>query len=172
MRYPRWRTVALLSAAGAAIAAPGQQSLTVAVVQQAREPELAANRDKIVAFFGQAKARGCRLVIFPEDALGSPVGTSNDDLEQAVDAVCTAARTHQVYVVFCAAYPIAGFAPEKRGQCLRVIGPDGRLLQSYSKLICSVPPNDPRRAPGPFDVDGIVCCAMGTSSRRPQDSST
>lgn len=45
-------------------------SITVGVVQQAREPELEANRDKIVRFMGQAKARGCRLVIFPEDALG------------------------------------------------------------------------------------------------------
>lgn len=45
-------------------------SITVAVVQQAREPELEANRDKIVRFVSQAKMRGCRLVIFPEDALG------------------------------------------------------------------------------------------------------
>jgi hypothetical protein len=78
---------------------PARSLITVGVVQQAREPELAANRDKIVRFIGQAKARGCRLVIFPEDALGCPVGTSNDDMEKAVDAIGDAARSNDVYVL-------------------------------------------------------------------------
>jgi predicted amidohydrolase len=148
---------------------PAEQSpratLTVGVVQQAREPELAANRDKIVRFVGQARARGCRLVIFPEDALGSPVGTSNEDLEQAVDAIREAASSNDVHAIFCSSFAIPGFAPDRRGHCLRVIGPDGRLLLRFNKLICNLPPSDPRRAPGVFYVDGIPCCAMICADR-------
>jgi predicted amidohydrolase len=142
-----------------------RQSLTVAVVQQAREPELAANRDKIMRFIGQAKARRCRLVIFPEDALGSPVGTSNGDLEKAVGAIREAARAGDVYAIFCSSFVIPGFAPDRRGQCLHVIGPDGRLLLRYNKLICNLAPSDPRRAPGVFHVDDIPCCAMICADR-------
>jgi predicted amidohydrolase len=143
----------------------GRRSLTVAVVQQAREPELAANRDKIARFIGQAKARRCRLVIFPEDALGSPVGTSNEDLEQAVDVIRDAARSNDVYAIFCSSFVIPGLAPDRRGHCLRVIGADGRLLLRFNKLICNLPPSDPRRAPGVFQVDGIPCCAMICADR-------
>jgi predicted amidohydrolase len=141
------------------------QSITVGVVQQAREPELAANRDKIVRFIGQAKARGCRLVVFPEDALGSPVGTSNQELEEAVDTVRDAARSNDVYAIFCSPFVIPGFAPDRRGHCLRVVGPDGRILLRFNKLICDLPPSDPRRAPGIFYVDGIPCCATICADR-------
>jgi predicted amidohydrolase len=143
----------------------GRQSITVGVVQQAREPALGANRDKIVRFIGRAKARGCRLVIFPEDALGSPVGTSNEDLEKAVDGIRDAARSHDVYAIFCSSFAIPGFAPDRRGHCLRVLGPDGRLLLRFHKLICNLPSSDPRRAPGVFLVDGIPCCAMICADR-------
>ena len=78
-----------------------RRAITVGVVQQSRERELAANRDQIVRSIGRAKDRGCRLVIFPEDALGSPAGTSNEDIEKAVDAVREAARSSDVHVVFC-----------------------------------------------------------------------
>jgi predicted amidohydrolase len=140
-------------------------SITVGVVQQAREPELAANRDKIVRFIGRAQGRGCRLVIFPEDALGSPVGTSNEDLAKAVDAIRDAARANDVYVIFCASFPIPGFAPDRRGHWLRVIAPDGQQLLRFNKLICNLPSSDPRRAPGVFHVDGIPCCAMICADR-------
>ncbi len=148
------------------LAAPTQhQFITVGVVQQAREPELVANRDKIVRFIGQAKARGCRLVIFPEDALGSPVGTSNEDIDTAVDVIRDAARSHGTYAIFCSSFVIPGFAPDQRGHCLRVVGPDGRILVRFNKLICNLPPSDRRRAPGVFHVDGIPCCAMICADR-------
>ncbi len=150
---------------GALATQAGRRSLPVGVVQQAREPELAANRDKIVRFIRQAKARGCRLVIFPEDALGSPVGTSNEDIEKAVDTIRDAARASDVYAIFCSSFAIPAFAPDKRGHCLRVVGPDGRLLLRFNKLICNLPPSDPRRAPGVFHVDGIPCCAMICADR-------
>lgn len=140
-------------------------SITVGIVQQAREPELDANRDKITRFIEQAKARKCRLVIFPEDALGSPVGTSNEDLEKVVDGVREAAHSNDVYVVFCSSLVIPGFAPDRRGHCLRVVGPDGRILLRFNKLICNLPRWDPRRAPGIFRVDGIPCCAMICADR-------
>ncbi len=144
---------------------PPHPSITVGVVQQAREKELIANRDKIVRFIGQAKTRGCRLVVFPEDALGCPVGTSNEDIEKAVDTIRDAARSNDVYVIFCSPFAIPGFAPDRRGHCLRVIGPDGRIVQRFNKLICNLPPSDPRRAPGVFYVDGIPCCAMICADR-------
>ncbi|OHB79410.1 MAG: hypothetical protein A2Z25_21370 [Planctomycetes bacterium RBG_16_55_9] len=144
---------------------PVDHRIIVGVVQQAREPELGANRDKIVRFIAQAKTRGCRLVIFPEDALGCPVGTSNEDIEKAVDVIRDAARSNDVYVIFCAPFAIPGFAPDRRGHCLRVIGPDGQLLLRFNKLICNLPPSDPRRAPGVFHVDGIPCCAMICADR-------
>lgn len=140
-------------------------SITVGVVQQTREPELGANRDKIVRFIGQAKGRGCRLVIFPEDALGSPVGTSNEAIEKAVDVIREAARSNDIYAIFCSPFVIPGLAPDRRGHCLRVIGPDGRILLRFNKLICNLPPSDPRRAPGVFHVDGIACCAMICADR-------
>jgi len=141
------------------------RSVTVGVVQQAREQELGANRDKIVRFMAQAKARGCRLVIFPEDALGCPPGTSNEDIEKAVDAIRDAARSNEVYVIFCSPFAIPGFAADRRGHRLRVIGPDGRIIQKFNKLICNLPASDPRRAPGVFHVDGIPCCAMICADR-------
>jgi len=159
----------LLAAAGSGLASPAdpsaRRSITVGVVQQAREPELVANRDKILGFVGQAKARGCRLVIFPEDALGSPVGTSNEDIEKAVDAIRNAARSSNIYAIFCSSFVIPGFPPDKRGHCLRVVGPDGRILLRFNKLICNLPPSDPRRAPGVFYVDSIPCGAMICADR-------
>ncbi|HUV66879.1 MAG TPA: carbon-nitrogen hydrolase family protein, partial [Sedimentisphaerales bacterium] len=143
----------------------GRRSITVGVVQQAREPQLAANRDKIVRFIDQAKTRGCRLIIFPEDALGSPVGTLNEDIEKAVDAIRDAARSNDIYAIFCSSFVIPGFAPDRRGHCLRVIGPDGRIVLRFNKLICNLPPSDSRRAPGVFYVDGIPCCAMICADR-------
>jgi predicted amidohydrolase len=145
--------------------APADRSITVGVVQQARETTLSANRDKIVRFIGQARARGCRLVVFPEDALGCPEGTLNEDIDEAADAIRDTARSSDVYVIFCAPFAIPGFAPDRRGHCLRVIGPDGRIIQRFNKLICNLPPSDPRRAPGIFFVDGIPCCAMICADR-------
>jgi hypothetical protein len=74
------------------------------------------------------------------------VGTSNEDTEKAVDAIRDAARTNDVYVVFCAPFVIPGFAPDRRGHCLRVMGPDGRIIQRHNKPICNLPSSDPRRA--------------------------
>jgi len=164
----------LAGIAGAASALPAwaqetkpasRQSIIVGVVQQAREPQLAANRDKIVRFIGQAKGRGCRLVIFPEDALGSPVGTPNEDIEKAVDAIREAARSNDVCAIFCSSFAIPGFAPDKQGHCLRVVGPDGQIILRFNKLISNLPPSDPHRAPGVFHVDGVPCCAMICADR-------
>ncbi len=169
MTRRRFLEGSILAAAGSGLAlradVSARRSITVGVVQQAREPELAANRDKIVRFIAQAKTRGCRLVIFPEDALGSPVGTSNEDIERAVEVIRDAARSNDIYTIFCSSFAIPGFPSEQRGHCLRVVGPDGRLLLRFNKLICNLPPADPRRAPGIFHVDGIPCGAMICADR-------
>jgi len=144
---------------------PCRQSITVAVVQQAREKELSENRDKIVGFIGDSKSRKCRLVIFPEDSLGSPIGTSNEEIRKALDVIQKATRSNDVYIILCASFPIPEFPPERRGHCLRVIDPEGRIIHEYNKLICNIPPSDPRRAPSIFQVDGIPCCAMICADR-------
>jgi len=169
MTRRRFLEGSILAAAGSGLASPADpsacQSITVGVVQQAREPELAANRDKIVRFIGQAKTRRCRLVIFPEDALGSPVGTSNEDIEKAVDAIRDAARASEMYTIFCSSFVIPGLPSDKRGHCLRVVGPDGCIVLRFNKLICNLAPSDPRLAPGVFHIDGIPCCAMICADR-------
>jgi hypothetical protein len=104
-------------------------------------------------------------VVFPEDAVDSPVGTSNEEIERAVDVIRDAVRDNDIYAIFCVPFGIPGSPPERRGQSLRVIAPDGRIIQSYNKLICNIPPSDPRRAPGLFHVDGIPCCAMICADR-------
>jgi len=50
-----------------------------------------------------------------------------------------AARSNNVYVVFCAPLAIPGFAQERRGHCLRVIGPD-----STATTRTTGPPSRPR----------------------------
>jgi len=44
-------------------------TITIGVAQLALEPTLVENRDKIIRFVGEAKSRGCRVVVFPETAL-------------------------------------------------------------------------------------------------------
>ncbi|MCP4610400.1 MAG: hypothetical protein GY845_16945 [Planctomycetes bacterium] len=48
------------------------KKITVGVVQTVIENTLDQNRVKLIRFIGQAKARGCQLVIFPEHALNWP----------------------------------------------------------------------------------------------------
>jgi len=92
--------------------------LPVAVVQQAREPELAGNRDKIVRMTAEAAAKGARLVIFPEDALGSPVGTPDADIDAAAEVIAATVllyyrfggegETHTHALILLMTYALAG----------------------------------------------------------------
>src|SRR5262245_32858142 len=75
------------------------RTLTIGVVQTALEADLTANRDKMLRFVQQARARGCRVVVFPETALYSPPETPRAERDAAVEALCKAAAAHGVYLI-------------------------------------------------------------------------
>jgi predicted amidohydrolase len=134
--------------------------LTVGVVQFALEPKLAENRDKMVRFVGQAKSKGCRVVVFPETALYSPPNTTRAEIEAAFDEVRKAADTHDVYVLCCGLSRRTD--DEKPNERLVVIDPDGRVTHTYDKLW-----GDARfkSVPGLFTIDGIPCAATLCADR-------
>jgi predicted amidohydrolase len=153
-----YNPVAALALAALAGATP--PTLTVGVVQMALEPDLAANRDKMVRFVAAAKARGCRVVVFPETALYSDPATPKATIAAAFDAVRRAAADHAVYVLACGrSVRNDGEKPNER---LLVVGPDGRVLQTYDKLWSDARFND---CPGPFPIDGIPCSAAICADR-------
>jgi predicted amidohydrolase len=132
----------------------------VGVVQLALEPTLAENRDKMIRFVGQAKAKGCRVVAFPETALYSPPGTPRSATEAAVAEVRKAADLHDVYVLCCGLSRRTD--AERPNERLVVIDPDGRVTHTYDKLW-----SDPRfdSVPGLFTIDGIPCAATLCADR-------
>lgn len=138
----------------------GPASLTVGVVQLALERDLAANREKMLQFVGQAKAKGCRVVVFPESALFSPPGTSRADRDAAIDALRKAAVEHGVYIIFCVKY--SRDDKERPFERLLVIDPQGRIIHTYDKLWGDARFSD---APGVFFIDRVPCAAIICADR-------
>src|SRR5262245_54279239 len=124
-------------------------TLTLGVVQTALEQDLAGNRDKIVRFIGQAKAQGCRVVVFPETALYAPPPTPRADRDAAIEAVRRAAAPNGVCVIFCTKYKRDD--QDKPSERLLVFDPQGKTPQSYEKLWGDARFNN---VPGPFTIDG------------------
>src|SRR5687767_2530600 len=82
----------------------GTKTLTLGVVQLALEATLSGNRDKIVRLIAEAKSKGCRLVVFPENALQPEEHATPDEIDAAVEEVRRAARAHAIYVMLCVLY--------------------------------------------------------------------
>src|SRR5262249_18301638 len=149
-----WTAIAigLTLLAGVAEARAGEaaapRALTIGVVQTALEPELAANRDKMLRFMRQAKEQGCRVVVFPETALFSPPTTPRAERDAAIETVRQAAAESGVYVIFCAKYKRDD--KEKPFERLLVFDPQGKVLQSYDKLWADARFN---KLPGLFHLD-------------------
>lgn len=164
--FPRTSIAAVLALAAAVAPAGGaqepgpQRALAIGVLQMALERDLAANRDKMVRFVRQAKEQGCRVVVFPEEALSSPLATPRAERDAAIDALRKAAAEHELYVIFCVYYRRDD--RERPFNRLLVIDPQGKVIHSYDKLwYDSRFPN----APGLFAIDGIPCAAIICADR-------
>ncbi|MCI0463951.1 MAG: carbon-nitrogen hydrolase family protein [Gemmataceae bacterium] len=134
--------------------------LTVGIVQLALERDLTGNRDKMLRFLGQAKAKGCRVVVFPETALYAPRETARAEIDAALANLRKAADAHDVYVIFCVKYKRND--TERSFERLLVLDPDGRILHSYDKLWADARFNN---VPGLFAIDGILCSATICADR-------
>jgi len=143
-----------------AAAQPSTATLSLGVVQMALEPELAQNRDKIIRFVGNAAAKGCRVVVFPESALSWPDKTNKADIDSAISAIQDAARTCAVYVIFCAIYKRT--ETDQPFNWLLVIDPTGRVIHRYHKLWSDSRSNN---VPGLFRIDGIPCAGIICADR-------
>jgi predicted amidohydrolase len=165
MRIKR-RALAMWALGLATLAAPpansaeGPPALKIGVAQLALEPTLAENRDKIARFIGQAKDRGCRVVVFPETALYWPPGTSNAEIDAAIADLTKAVDARDIYALIGGLYQRDG--NEKPFERLLVVDPDGKIIQTYNKMWY-----DARfqNCPGLFHIDGVPCAAAICADR-------
>jgi predicted amidohydrolase len=120
--------------------------------------EYQANRDKMADFIRQAKAEGCRAVIFPERALYFTEQTPIKEIDAALDDLRVVVDECDLYGVICC-WRHDGVKPFNQ---LIVVDPDGKVLQTYNKLW-----SDPRftKAPGIFKIDGVPCAAAICADR-------
>lgn len=139
--------------------ATGSQ-LRLAVAQPAVAASLAANRDKIVDAIAAAAASGCRVVVFPEGALGAPADTPGRSIAQAVAAIGAAAGAHRIHVVL--GLLDRRSEDEPLHNRLLVFDDRGRTQLAYDKLW-----GDARfqRLPLPFAVDGVAMAATICADR-------
>lgn len=149
---------ALRSTASEPAAEPA--TLTIALGQVALEPSLEANRDKLRGLIRQARARGCRVVVFPETALYAPPGTSRAAIDAAVAELAAEAARQEVYVLVGS--PYRRQPEEKPFERLLVLDPQGRIVLNYPKLWSDVRFQD---APPLFHLDGVPCAAILCADR-------
>ncbi|MGQ0635086.1 MAG: carbon-nitrogen hydrolase family protein [Planctomycetaceae bacterium] len=134
--------------------------LTVGVVQFSVEPRLAENRDKVAGFIRQAKARGCRVVVFPRTALYWPPDTLKSQVDEAVASLQKVVDDADVYALIVGLYK--RHEGEKPFERLLVIDPDGRIIHTYNQLWYDL---RFKEAPGLFKIDGIPCAAAICADR-------
>jgi predicted amidohydrolase len=122
--------------------------IKVAVAQTVIENTLEQNRAKLIRVIGEAKTRGCHLVVFPECALYWPqIAADNptkDEIDAAIKQIAEKARSEKIYVIFGAGYRLkkAGSFNNKGV----VYGPNGGRLVFYEKNY---------ELPQRFDIYGI-----------------
>lgn len=124
--------------------------LKVAVAQTVIENTLEKNLAKMIRMVDDARARGCRLVVFPENALYwadiSTDGATKADIDAAIQKIAERADRADICVVFGTSHkPSDDGKYRNRGY---VFGPDGDMLVSCWKT---------RDVPEPFDVFGVLC---------------
>jgi len=132
--------------------------LKVAVAQTVIETTLENNLAKIIRLIDQAEANGCRLAVFPENALYwadiSTDDTTKADIDSAIRQIANHADKANLYVAFGTSHkPSDGGSYRNRGY---VLGPDGEILISFWKT---------RDVPESFDVDGVRCNIVICSDR-------
>lgn len=138
------------------------KELTIGIAQTAPEPTTERNRDKIIHFVHEARARGCRLLVTQEGALYSAPDTPKAQIDAAVHAVRAAAAESGIYVILCLFYRLTDDAAHLHNRLL-VIAPDGGIIHCYDKIW-----GDARFAsiPGPFLIDEVLCCAAICADRQ------
>ena len=134
------------------------QKLKVGVVQTVVENRLEKNLAKIERFIDEAKERGCRLVVFPENALywadSSIDNATKADIDKAVEKIRNHADRADLCVVFGTSHkPSDGAKWRNKGF---VFGADGKMLISCWKT---------RDVPQSFDVNGVACNIVVCSDR-------
>ena len=140
---PFWDAGAILLRGGS-VQVPGYEpastpevGLTVAAAQMPVCCSVAKNRDAIIEMAADAAQQGCDVVVFPELAL---TGSREQDvfaltasaLNQALDAIGTAAKRYGIAIAFGAP------APNERGKPFNsafVVGADGILQTRYDQLV-------------------------------------
>lgn len=155
--------------------AAAASSVRVAIVQTVRSASLAETLDEMLVWIEKAAARGARVVVFAEGALGGAHPSAA--LDAAAAALRSAARQHEIYVITGVFGPSARarrwlnwlrpqhwvewYRSRHRVNWMVVVGPDGRELFRYDKLY-----NQPDAAmPGVFHIDGIPCSAIICADR-------
>lgn len=148
-----YKYLAVITLLATAVIAPAVKAkkIKVAVAQTVIENTLDQNRAKLIRFVGEAKARGCQLVIFPECALYWPEiavdSPTKDEIDAAIMQIVEKARSEKIYVIFG-----TGHRLKKTGSYNNkgvVYDPNGSRLVFYEKNyevpqrfdICGIPAN-------------------------------
>jgi len=154
-----------VASSGLCLAAPddlqGQarsSKLKIAVAQTVIENTLEKNLAKMVRMIDDAGARGCRLAIFPENALYwadvSTDGATKEDIDAAIEKIAERAGRADLCVVFGTSHkPSDGAKYRNRGY---VFGSDGDMLVSCWKT---------KDVPNAFEACGVVCNLVICSDR-------
>ncbi len=107
----------------------------------------------------EGAAKGCRVVVMPEGALGATSAPPRMETDAAVEAICRATAAAGIYAIVGMSYRFTDEeAPHQR---LVVIEPDGAIGHVYDKIW-----HDPRfEPPGIFRIDGVPCGATICADR-------
>ncbi|MFB0554083.1 MAG: carbon-nitrogen hydrolase family protein [Phycisphaerae bacterium] len=160
-----YKYLAVITLVATAVIAPDvhAKKITVGVVQTVIENTLDQNGAKLIRFVGEAKAKGCQLVVFPEGALYWPeIAVDNptrDDIDAAITQISEKARSEKIYVIFGTEYRLTETGSyNNRGV---VYDPNGSRLVFYDKNY---------EVPQRFNICGIpsnlaICYDRGLSTR-------
>jgi len=119
------------------------KSIRVATCQFSVEPEIAANRRRILRQIKQAAERNADVVHFPECALSGYAGADMpgtdhidwDELVAATKEIQEAANDHTCWVLLGSTHRLTG--KRKPHNSVYVINPRGRIVNRYDKRFCT-----------------------------------
>lgn len=134
-------------------------TLKIGLAQVTLRDSLDRSRDCILDMISRAASERCRVVVFPEGTLSGPDATTQQ-LDEALDLICSAARRLSIYAIVPGRYQRT--PDEKTFNRLSIINPAGTVIQTYNKLW-----HDRRfpNAPGTFEIDGVTCATTICADR-------